>query len=75
MFFIFEPLSGFDPPMAQTNALAGAITEMHCSIVADVSINSFKMYLGSILMNSAVRHNCGKIRENALTVPQSDGSS
>ena len=75
-FFIFEPLRGFDPPMARTKAVAGAITEIHCSIVADMSINSSKMHLGSILMNSAVRHNnCGKIGENTLTVSQSSGSS
>ena len=61
--------------MAQTKALAGVNTEMHYSIVADMSINCSKIYLGSILTNSAVRHNCGKLRENALTVPQSDGSS
>ena len=30
---------------------------------------------GLVLVNSAVRHKCGKIRENAPTVPQSDGSS
>ena len=44
--FIFEPLGGFDPPMAQTKALAGAITERHCSIVDDMSSNGFKMHLG-----------------------------
>ena len=42
-FFICEPLGGFDPPMAQTKAPARAITEMQCSIVADVSTNSSKM--------------------------------
>ena len=69
-FFIYEPLGGFDPPMAQAKALGGgAITEMHYPIVVDMSINGSKVYLGSILMNSAVCHNCGKIRENALTVP------
>ena len=74
-FFIFEPLGGFDPPMAETKALAGANTEMHCSILGEMSTNSSKMHLGSLLVNSAVRRNCGKIQENALTVPQSDGSS
>ena len=69
-FFIYEPLGGFDPPMAQAKALGGgAITEMHYPIVVDMSINGSKMYLGSILMNSAVCHYCGKIRENGLTVP------
>ena len=40
--------------MAHTKALADASTEIHCSILADVSINSPKMYLESVLMNSAV---------------------
>ena len=31
--------------------LAGAITEIHCSIVDEMSTNNSKMYLGSILMN------------------------
>ena len=61
--------------MAQTKALAGALTEMHCSIVGEMSTSSSKMHLGSILVNSAVRRNGGKIRENALTVPQSDCSN
>ena len=61
--------------MAQTKALTSVSTEMHCSIVAEMSTNTSEMYLGSILENSAVRHNCGKMLENALTVPQSDGSS
>ena len=61
--------------MAQTKPLAGAITEMRCSTVAEMCTNSFKMHLGSILENSAVRHNCGKILENALTVPQTAESS
>ena len=61
--------------MAQTKALAGAITEMHCTIVDDASNTSFKMHLGSILGNSVVRRNCRKIPENALTVSQSDRSS
>ena len=59
--------------MAQMKALAGAITEMHCSILDEMSTNSSKMHLGSILVNSAARSNCGKIQENAFTVPQSDG--
>ena len=45
--------------MAQTKALVGVIAEMHCSIVAKMSTNSSKNYLGSILVNSAVCHNCG----------------
>ena len=53
--------------MAQTKALTGAITYIHCSIVDEVSTSSSKMNLGRILVNSAVRRNCGKIRENALT--------
>ena len=62
--------------MAQTEVLADAIIEMHCSIADEMAIRSSKMHLGSILMNSAVRQNCGEIREHALlTVPQSDGSS
>ena len=52
--FIFEPLDGFDLPMAQTKALASAITEISCSVVAESS----KMNLGSILANSAVCHVC-----------------
>ena len=31
--FIFEPLGEFDPSMAQTKTVAGAITEMPFSIV------------------------------------------
>ena len=71
----FEPLDRFDPSMAQMKALAGAITEMHCSIEVEFSTNSSKMHLGTILVNRSVRHNCGKIRENSLVVPQRDGSS
>ena len=52
--------------MAQTKALARAITEIPCLVVAEMSTKSFYMYLEAILVNSAVRHNCGKIRENAL---------
>ena len=84
-FFIFEPLGRFGPPMAQTKALAGAITEMYfkrkkklkknCWIVGEMSTNSSQIHLGSILVNSAVLRNCGKIQENALTVPQNDRSS
>ena len=51
--------------MALTKALAGVIPEIHCSIVAEMSSNSSKMHLGSILMNSAVCFNCLKIREKA----------
>ena len=47
-------------------------TEMHCSLMGEMST---KMHLGSILVNSAIRLNFGKILENALTVQQSDGSS
>ena len=44
--------------MAQTKTLAGAITEIHCSIVvAEMSTNSSMMHLGSILVNSGVRRN------------------
>ena len=53
-FFIFEPLGGFDPPMAQTKAVTSAITELHCSIAAEISTNSSKLHLGLILVNSAV---------------------
>ena len=67
-FYIFAPLGGFHPPMAQTKALAGVIAEMHCSIVCEMSTNSSNMRPGSILVNSAVRRNCGKIRECFLTV-------
>ena len=45
--FIFEPLCGFDPPMASTKALSGAITEMDCSIVPEISTNSSEIRLGS----------------------------
>ena len=34
---------------------------LYCSRVGEMSTNSSKQ--GSILVNSAVRHNCGKIRE------------
>ena len=74
--FIPSSFFRFDPPKAQIKALAGAITVMHCSIiVAEMSTNSSKIHLGSILVNSAVRHNCWKIRENALAAPQSYRSS
>ena len=48
----FEARGGFDPPMAQTKALAVAITEMRCSIMAKMSTNSSKMHLWSIPANS-----------------------
>ena len=41
-FLVFEPLVGFDPPMARTKAFAGAITEMLCLIVGEMSTNSSK---------------------------------
>ena len=47
-------------------------TEMHCSIAVEMSTNSFKMRLGLILVNSVVRRNCGKFRQNVLTGPQCD---
>ena len=40
IFVSFEPLGGFDPPMAQTKVFAGATTEKYCSIVVDVSTYS-----------------------------------
>ena len=61
--------------MAQIKVLAGAITEIHCSIVVEMSTNSSKINLGSILVNNSVRRHFGKIRGNVLTVPQCDGSS
>ena len=75
MAFIFEPLGGFDPPMAQTNALAGAIEEVSCSVIAKMSTESSKIHPGSILVNSAVHRIYGKIQKNTLTAPQSGGSS
>ena len=54
LFFIFEPPGGFDPPMAQTKALVGVITEVRCSIVANMSTKSSKKHLGSILVNIKV---------------------
>ena len=48
--------------MAQTKALAGAITDIPCSLVAEMSTKSPKIHPGSILVNSAVRHNYGKVR-------------
>ena len=53
--------------MAQTKALAGATTEMLRSIVGEMSANSSKIHIGSILVNVVVRRNWEKIRENALT--------
>ena len=73
--FSFEPLGGFDPPMAQTNALAGAIKGGFCSVITKMSTESSKIHPGSILVNSAVHHIYGKIQKNALTAPQSGGSS
>ena len=55
-FFVFEPLGGFDC----------RLTEILCSVVAEMSTNSFKMHLGSILMDGADCNNFGKIREIAL---------
>ena len=64
-FFIFEPLGGFDPAMAQTKSVTSAITELHCSIiVAEISTNRSKLPLGLILVNSAV---IVKKSDNALT--------
>ena len=34
LLFIFGSLDGFDSPRAQMKALAGAITETSCSVVA-----------------------------------------
>ena len=51
----------FDPPMAQTKALTGAITEIPCSVVTVMSINSSKMNLGSIRVNSTVCYNYVKL--------------
>ena len=59
--------------MAQPKALAGAITEMPCSGVAEMFTRSSKMHLGSILVNSAGCHNnYVKTLKNALTVPNND---
>ena len=75
-FFIFEPLGGFDPPMAQIKGITSVITEMHCSVEGEMSTNSSsKMHLGAIVVHSAVRRNCGKVRGNALTVLQTGGLS
>ena len=46
-------------PIAQTKALAGAITGTPCSVVGEMSTNRSKIPLGSIVVNSAVRHKCG----------------
>ena len=54
--------------MAQTKALADVITQIHCSIVGEMSIKISILHLGWILVNSDVRPNCGKIRENTLAV-------
>ena len=41
VFFIFDPLCGFDLPMAhQAKAVASAITEIYCSIVGEMFINN-----------------------------------
>ena len=73
--FIFYSLGEFGPPTAQTKAIDVTITDMPCSVVAEMSTKMSKMHLGSILVSSAVCRNCIKIVENALTVPQNDGSS
>ena len=52
--------------MAQMKFHANAITEMHCSIVVEMSTNISKIHLGSVLVNRAVCHNCGKTLENGL---------
>ena len=58
--FKFEPRGGIDPPIALTKALAGVITEMPCSVVAEMSTNNSKIFPAFILVKSAVCHNCGK---------------
>ena len=50
--------------MAQTKAVTSAITELHCSIVAEISTSSSKLHLGLILVNSAV---IVEKSDNALT--------
>ena len=40
--------------MAQTKALVGMITEMRCSIVANMITKGSKKHLGSILVNIKV---------------------
>ena len=51
---IFELLGGFDPRMAQTKALAGAITKMRCSVVAKMFFKSSTTHVGSIVATSRV---------------------
>ena len=58
--------------MAQMKVLASAITEIHCSIVVEMSTNISKIHLGSVLVNSAVSHNCGKTLENGLRFHKRD---
>ena len=75
-FFILNRWVDSIPRWLQRKSLLhGAITEMHCSIMAEMPTKSSKMHQESILVNSAVRHYCGQIRESVLTVPQRDGSS
>ena len=62
---MFEPQSEFDPPMAQTKALACGITALLCSIVAEMSTTISKLHLRSILANSSIRLDCVKIRGKA----------
>ena len=61
--------------MAQAKIPAGATPEMPCSVVAEMFTNGSKMHLGSILVNSAVRHNCRTIRKVYLIVLKMDESS
>ena len=46
--------------------LVSAITEIHCSIVIEISTKNSKIRLGSVLVNSAVCHNRWKTLENGL---------
>ena len=68
--FTFEPLGGFDPAVAQTKVLAGAIAKIPCSVAVKMSTKRYKMRLGSVLVNRAVFHNFVKIVENVISVPR-----
>ena len=52
--FIFEPLDGFNPSMAQTKAVTSAITELHRSVGAEISTNSSNLHLGLTLVKIAL---------------------
>ena len=74
VFDSFEPLGGLDPPMAQTKVLAGATTEQHCSIVANVSTYSAKMH-PALFARSVVKYEEMLSQSRKMTDRAENGTS